>query len=77
MVRAISVHSAGVPYAACFTAAVKIPLRLGYVSVLEFVSIESYCRTMDQTKSIELQKVWKKELGLGLQDVHKPVDYCV
>ena len=26
MVRAISVYSAGVPYAACFTAAVKIPL---------------------------------------------------
>ena len=28
MVRAISVYSAGVPYAACFTAAVKIPLPL-------------------------------------------------
>ena len=28
MVRAISVYSAGVPYAARFTAAVKIPLSL-------------------------------------------------
>ena len=44
MVRAISVHSAGVPYAVCFTAAVKIPL--GYVSVLEFVSIESYLKAI-------------------------------
>ena len=63
MVRAISVYSAGVPYAALFTAAVKIPLPFGYVSVQEFVLIESYLkaissntRTMDQTKSIELQK---------------------
>ena len=56
MGRTISVYSAGVPYAVRFTAAVKN----GYVSVLEFVSIESYLkefrRTMDQTKSIELQK---------------------
>ena len=38
----------------------KNPATIGYVSVLEFVSIESYLkairRTMDQTKSIELQK---------------------
>ena len=60
MARAISVYSAGVPYSAHFTAAVKIPLPPGYVSVLEFVSIESYLKAissnMDQTKSIELQK---------------------
>ena len=47
MVRAISVYSAGVPYAARFTAAVKIPLPLAmYVSVLEFVSIESYLKAI-------------------------------
>ena len=46
MVRAISVYSAGVPYAANFTAAVKIPLPFGYVSVLEFVSIESYLKAI-------------------------------
>ena len=46
MVRAISVYSAGMPYAARFTAAVKIPLTLGYVSVLEFVSIESYLKAI-------------------------------
>ena len=38
----------------------KNSATLGYVSVLEFVSIESYLklfrRTIDQTKSIELQK---------------------
>ena len=39
MVRAISVYSAGVPYAARFT-------TLGYVSVLEFVSIESYLKAI-------------------------------
>ena len=43
MVRAISVYSAGVPYAARFTAAVKIPLPL---AVLEFVSIESYLKAI-------------------------------
>ena len=46
MVRATSVYSAGVPYAARFTAAVKIPATLGYVSVLEFVSIESYLKAI-------------------------------
>ena len=47
MVYAISVNSASVPYAACFTAAVKIPLPLiGYVSVLEFVSIERYLKAI-------------------------------
>ena len=46
MVRAILVYSAGVPYAARFTAEVKIPLTLGYVSVLEFVSIESYLKAI-------------------------------
>ena len=46
MVRAISVYSAGVPYAARFTAAVKNPATLGYVSVLEFVSIESYLKAI-------------------------------
>ena len=73
MVHAISVYSAGVPYAAraCHTqrgrairsvlyCSGKSPATLGYVSVLEFFSIESYLkafrRTMDQTKSIELQK---------------------
>ena len=45
MVRAISVYSAGVPYVACFTACSgKNPATLGYVSVLEFVSIESYLK---------------------------------
>ena len=38
----------------------KNPSTLGYVSVLEFISIESYLKAissdMDQTKSIELQK---------------------
>ena len=43
MVHAISVYSTGVPYAARFTVAVKIP---GYVSVLEFVSIESYLKAI-------------------------------
>ena len=43
VVRAISVYSAGVPNAARFTAAVK---TLGYVSVLEFVSIESYLKAI-------------------------------
>ena len=60
MVRAISVYSEGVPYAARFTAGVKIPLPLGYVSFLEFFSIESYLKAissdLDQTKNIELQK---------------------
>ena len=47
MVRAILVYSTGVPYAARFTAAVKIPLPLAtYVSVLEFVSIESYLKAI-------------------------------
>ena len=46
MVRAISVYSAGVPYAVRFTAAVKNPSTLGYVSVLEFVSIESYLKAI-------------------------------
>ena len=59
MVRAISVYSAGVPYAARFTAAVKIP-TLGYVSVLEFVSIESYLKAISSdygsNKEYELQK---------------------
>ena len=45
MVRATSVYSAGVPYAVRFTAAVK-PSTLGYVSVLEFVSIESYLKAI-------------------------------
>ena len=47
MVRAISVNSASVPYAARFTAAVRISLPLiGYVSVLEFVSIERYLKAI-------------------------------
>ena len=46
MVRAISVYSAGVTYAARFTAVVKNPATLGYVLVLEFVSIESYLKAI-------------------------------
>ena len=50
MVRATSVYSSGVPYAARFTAAVKIPLPLAtHVSVLEFVSIESYLKTISSS----------------------------
>ena len=45
MVRAISVYSAGVPYAARFTEA-KTTTTLGYVSVLEFVSIQSYLKAI-------------------------------
>ena len=46
MVRPISVYSVGVPYAARFSAAVKNPATLGYVSILEFVSIESYLKAI-------------------------------
>ena len=47
MVRAISVNRSSVPYAAHFTALVKIPLPLiGYVSVLEFVLIERYLKAI-------------------------------
>ena len=47
MVRAISVYSVGMPYAARFTACSgKNPATLGYVSVLEFVSIESYLKAI-------------------------------
>ena len=46
MVRATSVYSAGVPYAARFTAAVKIPLPLVTFQFLEFVSIESYLKAI-------------------------------
>ena len=45
MVRAISVYSAGVPYAALYCSG-KNPAALGYVSVLEFVSIESYLKAI-------------------------------
>ena len=61
MVRAILVYSAGVPYAAALYCCGKNPATLGYVSVIEFVSIESYLKAISsdygsQTKSIELQK---------------------
>ena len=57
MVRAISVYSAGVPYAARFTVAVKIPLPplLRFSSRICF-NRKLFRQTMDQTKSIELQK---------------------
>ena len=42
MVRAISVDCAGVPYAVYCNG--KNPATLDYVSVLEFVSIESYLK---------------------------------
>ena len=60
MVRATSVYSAGEPYAAALYCRGKNPATLGYVSVLEFVAIESYLMkaiSSDyQTKNIELQK---------------------
>ena len=58
MVRATSVYSAGVSYAARFTAAVKIPLPLGLgnVSVLEFVSIESYLKPISSDYGSNIQK---------------------
>ena len=43
MVRAISVYSAGMPYAAH---ALLHPATLGYVSVLEFILIESYLKAI-------------------------------
>ena len=46
MVCATSVYSAGVPYAAHFTASGKNPATLGYVSVLELFSIESYLKAI-------------------------------
>ena len=46
MVRAISVYSSGVPYAARFTAAVEIPLPLATFQFLEFISIESYLKAI-------------------------------
>ena len=64
MVRATSVYSAGEPYAATLYCRGKNPATLGYVSVLEFVAIESYLKKAISsdypTKSIELQK---KRLG--------------
>ena len=57
LVRAISVNSASVPYAACFTAAVKISLFLiGYISVLEFVLIERYLKAI--SSNYGLNKVY-------------------
>ena len=44
IVRAISVYSAGVPYALYCSG--KNPSTLSYVSVLEFVSIESFLKTI-------------------------------
>ena len=46
MVRAISVYSAGVPYASALYCSSKNSSTLGYVSVLEFVSIESYLKAI-------------------------------
>ena len=46
MVRAISVYSAGVPYAARINCSGKNPATLDYVSVLEFVSIVSYLKAI-------------------------------
>ena len=46
MVRATSVYSTGVPYAAALYCSGKNPATLGYVSVLEFVSIESYLKAI-------------------------------
>ena len=62
MVRAISVYSAGVPYAARYTAAVK---TLGYVSVLEFFSIESYL------KAISSDYGSNKEYGITEETLRK------
>ena len=58
MVLATSVYSAGEPYAAVLYCRGKNPATLGYVSVLEFVAIESYLKkaiSLDYP-TIELQK---------------------
>ena len=77
---------AGVPYAARFTAAVKISLtwqrfssRIRFdrkLSESYFLELWIKQRVLNYRKNAE--KVRKKGLGLGLQvHVHKPVDYCV
>ena len=46
MALAISVYSAGEPYAAALYCSGKNPATLGFVSVLEFVAIESYLKAI-------------------------------
>ena len=73
MVRATSVYSAGEPYTAAFYCRGKNPATLGYVSVLEFVAIESYLKKAISSdypsKSIELQKKRSVADPVGFDEV--------